>query len=50
MLNETIFYLIAPCDRPPYGRVAYHLWGRKRMLIQTATVARLTTPNGQNFP
>jgi hypothetical protein len=24
---ETVFYLVAPGDRPPYGWVADHLWG-----------------------
>lgn len=29
MLFESVFYLVAPRDRPPYGRVADHLWGSK---------------------
>jgi hypothetical protein len=29
MLIESVFYLVAPGDRPPYGRVADHLWGSK---------------------
>jgi len=24
---ESVFYLVAPRDRPPYRRVADHLWG-----------------------
>lgn len=27
MRNETVFYLVAPGGRPPYGWVADHLWG-----------------------
>ncbi len=27
MLNETVFYLVDPRDRPPYGWVADNLWG-----------------------
>lgn len=27
MLNETVFYLVDPHERPPYGRVADILWG-----------------------
>lgn len=29
MVIESVFYLVAPRDRPPYGRVADHLWGSK---------------------
>ena len=29
MLIESVFYLVSPGDRPPYGRVADHLWGSK---------------------
>jgi hypothetical protein len=29
MLIESVFYLVAPRDRPPYGWVADHLWGLK---------------------
>lgn len=27
MRIETVFYLVAPGDRPPYGWVSDHLWG-----------------------
>ena len=27
MLTESVFYLVNPRDRPPYGWVADHLWG-----------------------
>ncbi|TLP59182.1 MULTISPECIES: hypothetical protein [Pseudomonas] len=27
MLNQTVFYLVDPHERPPYGRVADNLWG-----------------------
>jgi hypothetical protein len=26
---ESVFYLVAPRDRPPYGWLADHLWGAK---------------------
>lgn len=29
MLIESVFYLVAPGDRLPYGWVADHLWGTK---------------------
>jgi hypothetical protein len=29
MLIESVFYLVAPRNRPPYARVANHLWGSK---------------------
>lgn len=27
MTNETVFYLVDPGERPPFGRVADELWG-----------------------
>ena len=27
MMNETVFYLVDPGERPPFGRVADELWG-----------------------
>lgn len=27
MLNETVFYLVDPRERPPYGQVCDMLWG-----------------------
>ncbi len=29
MLIESVFYLVAPRGRPPYGQFADHLWGSK---------------------
>jgi len=50
MLIESVFYLVGPLDRPPYGWVADHLGDQKRISIQMATVARPTTHNGRSFP
>ena len=27
MLSQTVVYLVAPGERPPFGQVADHLWG-----------------------
>ena len=29
MLSQTVVYLVAPGERPPFGQVADHLWGAK---------------------
>lgn len=50
MLNETVIYLVDPCERPPYGRIAEVLWDQARMLTQTATVALQTTCYGRSYP